>query len=136
MDKFSKYIKRIELKDLVLESTNTFTYNLPDNRRKRLFDFYTFSSLSPLVYVIQENELKTVKSYSGEVKTFGARKLNSNFVDSFWRSFDKCYINLANEMLDDILFCISAEFKHINQDPSFTMDAKIPETLNKDIFCF
>jgi len=148
MDKFSKILKRMELNDVITESLNTFTYNLPENRKQRLFDFYTFSSLSPLVTNIQSSELNVIKTYESvdseteneeqikepKIAVRGARKLNQNFVDSFWHANDKCYIELANAMMDDILYCISAEFKHINQDPDYQNLNKIPDVLSIDIY--
>ena len=149
MSKFFEYVKKIELSSLITESLNTFSYNLPDNRKQRLFDFYSFSSLSPLVNDIQSSELRVVKSFAPkkneqgeasddsteETTSFrGARKLNENFVDSFWKAHDKCYVELAKEMMMDIFYCISAEFKHIDQDQSYRSDKlinKIPEDLRE-----
>ena len=137
MNKFDQYMKRLELTELVTESTNTFTYNLPEDRPKRLFDFYTFSSLSPLVDKIQQPEPTIKKDITNpdNISVYGSRKLNTNFIDSFWNAHDKCYIELAKEMMDDILFCISAEFKHIDQDPNYTnVEYKIPENLNRELY--
>lgn len=142
MSKFFEYVKKIELSSLITESSNTFSYNLPENRKQRLFDFYSFSSLSPLVNDIQSSELRVVKSFAPkkneqgeasddsmeETTSFrGARKLNENFVDSFWKAHDKCYVELAKEMLMDIFYCISAEFEHISQDSKYNSE----ETINK-----
>ena len=142
MSKFFEYVKKIELSSLITESSNTFSYNLPENRKQRLFDFYSFSSLSPLVNDIQSSELRVVKSFAPkkneqgeasddsmeETTSFrGARKLNENFVDSFWKAHDKCYVELAKEMLMDIFYCISAEFKHISQESKYDSE----ETINK-----
>jgi len=135
MSKFDNYVKQIELNDLILESSNTFMYSLPENRKQRLFDFYTFSSLSPLVNKIQSSEITQVKSASeDEVSYRGIRKLNENFVNSFWIANDKCYIELAKEMLNDMFYCISAEFKHINQDPDYTDIYKVPSGFGRDIY--
>lgn len=149
MSKFFEYVKNIELNSLITESLNTFSYNLPDNRKQRLFDFYSFSSLSPLVNDIQSSELRVVKSFAPkkseqgesfddsmeETTSFrGARKLNENFVDSFWKAHDKCYVELAKEMLMDIFYCISAEFKHIDQEQNYRSEKlinKIPEDLRE-----
>lgn len=149
MSKFFEYVKNIELYSLITESLNTFSYNLPENRKQRLFDFYSFSSLSPLVNDIQSSELKIVKSFAPkkseqgeasddsmeETTSFrGARKLNENFVDSFWKAHDKCYVELAKEMLMDIFYCISAEFNHIDQEQNYRSEKlinKIPEDLRE-----
>lgn len=140
MNKFDNLLKKLEVTDLLKESLNTFTYNLPENRRKRLFDFYTFASLDPLVKGIQSSDI-TVRKKLGEgdqpdiIRTYGSRKLNTNFIDSFWKSLDKCYIELAKEIMDDIFFCIAAEFKHVDQDPTYTkVEEKIPEYLNRELY--
>jgi hypothetical protein len=139
MSKFLDIINKIKVYDILNESLNTFTYNLPENRSKRLFDFYTFSSLSPLVKGIESSKID-IRKKLGEgdqpdsYKTYASRKLNTNFVNSFWNSHDKCYVELAKEMMDDIFYCISAEFRHIDQDYNYTNLSKIPEDLNVELY--
>jgi hypothetical protein len=137
MNKFDQYMKRLEVTELVTESSNTFTYSLPEDRNKRLFDFYTFSSLSPLIDKIEKPELGVQKSLTNpdNVNIYGSRKLNTNFIDSFWNAHDKCYVELAKEMLNDIFFCLASEFTHIDQDSNHKdVENKIPENLNRDLY--